>query len=106
MNAWLWGKLPSRHRGEGPSCACCSSPVLAVLLLVVFPWLEPTLPFNDVTVARQRSAREQHSARPLLRQGASRRTSTRMAFASFVAYSVRAASCTSLSTACSMIDAT
>ena len=50
MYAWIWRKLP----GPWPAKLIWSLAGLAatgvLLFLVVFPWLEPRLPFNDVTV--------------------------------------------------------
>lgn len=50
MYLWIWRKLPG---GLGAKIASSTVlVVLAVLLLlfVIFPWVEPRLPFNDVTV--------------------------------------------------------
>lgn len=51
MYAWIWRRLP----GPWPLRALISVvlvfAVLAVLFQVVFPWVEPRLPFNHVTVA-------------------------------------------------------
>ena len=50
MYAWLWRQLP------GPTPVRTVIAVLLLLLVVaalfawVFPWLEPRLPFTDVTV--------------------------------------------------------
>jgi len=50
MYSWIWRHLP----GGTPSKAVLSlilvAAVAALLLFVVFPWVEPRLPFNDVTV--------------------------------------------------------
>jgi hypothetical protein len=47
---WIWRKLP----GGMPSKLICSAilvlAVVALLFFVVFPYVEPRLPFNDVTV--------------------------------------------------------
>ncbi len=52
MYAWIWRHLPG---GTGARIALSVVLVLAVvalLLFVVFPWVEPRLPFDDVTVDR------------------------------------------------------
>jgi hypothetical protein len=50
MYSWIWRHLP----GGGASKALISLLLLlavcALLLFVVFPWAEPYLPFNGVTV--------------------------------------------------------
>ncbi|MGY1915026.1 hypothetical protein [Blastococcus sp. SYSU DS0973] len=50
MYGWIW-----RHLSGGRGLKAAQSLVLvlavcALLLLVVFPWVEPRLPWNDVTV--------------------------------------------------------
>ena len=61
--AWMWRKLPgpwpvklleALRGARGRRRCCCSS--------VVFPWLEPRLPFNDVTVDERTSARAPSAA--------------------------------------------
>jgi len=48
--AWLWHRLP----GPSPVRAALSFllflALVVVLFLWVFPWIEPKLPFTDVTV--------------------------------------------------------
>ncbi|MFN8167967.1 MAG: hypothetical protein U0S36_04205 [Candidatus Nanopelagicales bacterium] len=59
MYAALWRKLP----GPWPAKLIWSSALLAgtvaLLFSVVFPWLEPRLPFNDVTVDETTSGPEE-----------------------------------------------
>lgn len=50
MYGWLWRKLPGGVPGKLASSTVLLVAVLAVLFFVVFPWAEPRLPFNDVTV--------------------------------------------------------
>ena len=56
MYAWLWRHLP------GPAPVRAVIAVLMLLMIVValfswvFPWLEPRLPFTDVTVDTSSSA--------------------------------------------------
>jgi hypothetical protein len=56
MYEWLWRHLP----GPWPLRALMSllllAAVVAVLFVVVFPWAEPRLPFNDVTVTHSSSS--------------------------------------------------
>ncbi len=50
MYGWIWRHLP----GPTPVKAILALVLLVAVVLVlfqwVFPWLEPRLPFNDVTV--------------------------------------------------------
>jgi hypothetical protein len=48
--AWLWRHLPGPWPARVLGCAVLLVGVVAVLFLVVFPWVEPRLPFNHVTV--------------------------------------------------------
>ena len=50
MYGWMWRTLPGGLAGKVAGCAALSLGVLALLFLVVFPWAEPRLPWNDVTV--------------------------------------------------------
>ena len=50
MYAWLWRHLPGGRGGRLLSALVLLAAVVALLLLVVFPWAEPRLPFQDVTV--------------------------------------------------------
>ena len=56
MYAWIWNHLP------GPTSVRVLVAVVLVLAIVVllfgwvFPWLEPRLPFTDVTVDTSASA--------------------------------------------------
>lgn len=47
---WLWHKLPGGTVGKIVGALVLFALVVAVLFFVVFPWVEPRLPFNDVTV--------------------------------------------------------
>jgi hypothetical protein len=49
MYAWIWRKLPGPLPLKVAQAVVLLAVVLALLLLVVFPWAEPRLPFNDVT---------------------------------------------------------
>lgn len=52
MYGWIWRRLPGGLPGKLAGCAILLAAAVAVLFLVVFPWAEPRLPFNDVTVDR------------------------------------------------------
>jgi accessory gene regulator protein AgrB len=47
---WLWRKLPGNTAGKVAGCLVLFVAVVAVLFFVVFPYVEPRLPFNNVTV--------------------------------------------------------
>ena len=47
---WIWGHLPGRTWSKALIALVLVVAVVALLLFVVFPWAEPHLPFNDVTV--------------------------------------------------------
>ncbi|HEY9390979.1 MAG TPA: hypothetical protein VIR27_14600 [Mycobacteriales bacterium] len=51
MYTWIWRKLPGNTAAKVTGAAILILAVSALLLFVVFPWVEPRLPFNDVTVA-------------------------------------------------------
>ena len=50
MYSWIWRHLPGRHRSKALLALVLVVAVVALLLFVVFPWVEPRLPFSDVTV--------------------------------------------------------
>lgn len=50
MYEWIWRKLPGGLPGKLVGSTVLILAVVAVLFLVVFPWAEPRLPWNDVTV--------------------------------------------------------
>ena len=50
MYTWIWRKLPGGLPGKLVGSAVLVLAGVALLFLVVFPWAEPRLPFNDVTV--------------------------------------------------------
>ena len=52
MYGWLWRHLPGDRRLKALQSLLLVLAVCALLLFVVFPWVEPQLPFNDVTVDR------------------------------------------------------
>ncbi len=50
MYAWIWHHLPGPTALRVVICAVALTAIVAVLFMWVFPWLEPRLPFTDVTV--------------------------------------------------------
>ncbi len=50
MYAWLWNHLPGPTAVRALIAAVAFVALVAVLFTWVFPWLEPRLPFTDVTV--------------------------------------------------------
>ena len=50
MYGWIWRHLPGGTWSKALLSPVLVVAVCALLLFVVFPWVEPHLPFNDVTV--------------------------------------------------------
>lgn len=50
MYAALWRSLPGPWPVKAVQVLVLGGGVVALLFLVVFPWVEPRLPFNDSTV--------------------------------------------------------
>jgi hypothetical protein len=50
MYAWIWNQLPGPTTVRVMICALALVALVIVLFTWVFPWLEPRLPFTDVTV--------------------------------------------------------
>ena len=50
MYVWIWRRLPGGLPGKLTGSAVLLVAVLALLFLLVFPWAERRLPFNDVSV--------------------------------------------------------
>ncbi|MBA0124084.1 hypothetical protein H0B56_00835 [Haloechinothrix sp. YIM 98757] len=50
MYAWLWRHLPGPRPVRALIALALIVGVIALLMLVVFPWAEPLLPFNNVSV--------------------------------------------------------
>ena len=50
MYGWLWHKLPGGLPGKIGACTVLFVGVVALLFFVVFPWVDPRLPFNQVTI--------------------------------------------------------
>ncbi len=49
MYGWIWRHLPGPTALRVVAALLLVIGVVAVLLFVVFPWVEPRLPFSDVT---------------------------------------------------------
>jgi len=47
---WIWRHLPGNTPAKTLLALVLVAAVCAVLLFAVFPWVEPMLPFTDVTV--------------------------------------------------------
>jgi hypothetical protein len=50
LYAWIWRSLPGGTRRKALLSLLLAAAVIALFLFVVFPWVEPRLPFGDVTV--------------------------------------------------------
>ena len=50
MYGWIWRHLPGGTASRAIVSAVLVLGICALLLFVVFPGVEPRLPFNDVTV--------------------------------------------------------
>ncbi|NIH77624.1 hypothetical protein [Amycolatopsis viridis] len=50
MYGWIWRRLPGPAGVKAAVALVLVLGVIALLLFVVFPWLEPMLPFNQVSV--------------------------------------------------------
>ncbi|HVK20330.1 MAG TPA: hypothetical protein VM677_03110 [Actinokineospora sp.] len=49
MYGWIWRHLPGPTAVRAVTALLLVAGVVALLMFVVFPWLEPKLPFNQVT---------------------------------------------------------
>lgn len=49
MYSWIWRHLPGSPAAKLLQALLLITAVLTLLMLVVFPWVEPRLPFNAVT---------------------------------------------------------
>ena len=52
MYVWIWRHLPGPLAARLAQAALLLLAVSALLLFVVFPWLEPHLPIDHATVSR------------------------------------------------------
>ena len=53
MYVWLWHRLPGTLPVRLLQVLLLVAAVAALLLFVIFPWIEPHLPINQVTVNNQ-----------------------------------------------------
>ncbi|MBM7771059.1 hypothetical protein JOD54_001263 [Actinokineospora baliensis] len=49
MYGWIWRHLPGPVLVRVLTAVVLVAGVVALLMFVVFPWVEPKLPFNQVT---------------------------------------------------------
>ncbi|MER6989444.1 hypothetical protein ABT337_14200 [Saccharopolyspora hirsuta] len=49
MYGWIWRHLPGGTGAKAVQAVLLVALAVALLLFVVFPWLDPLLPFNEVT---------------------------------------------------------
>lgn len=56
MYVWIWRRLPGGLPGKLVGSLLLLVAVGAVLFFVVFPYVEPRLPFGDVTVSTDSAA--------------------------------------------------
>jgi hypothetical protein len=50
MYGWFWRHLPGGTVSKAALSLVLALAVVALLFFVVFPWAEPHLPFNSVTI--------------------------------------------------------
>ncbi|MET7990562.1 hypothetical protein AB0F91_17690 [Amycolatopsis sp. NPDC023774] len=50
MYAWIWRRLPGPFAAKLAIAVVLVLGIIALLMFVVFPWLDPLLPFNEVSV--------------------------------------------------------
>lgn len=50
MYGWIWRKLPGGTFAKLVGCLVLFALTVAVLFLLVFPAIEPLLPFDNITV--------------------------------------------------------
>ena len=53
MYTWIWRHLPGGLPGKLLGTLVLLAGAVALLFFVVFPWAEPRLPFNQVTVPQE-----------------------------------------------------
>jgi hypothetical protein len=53
MYAWIWRHLPGAVWLRALLCAVLAVLIVALLFLVVFPWLDDVLGINEVTIDSQ-----------------------------------------------------
>ncbi len=53
MYVWIWRHLPGPVGAKLAEVLLLLAVVCALLLFVIFPWIEPHLPINQVTVPQK-----------------------------------------------------
>jgi hypothetical protein len=53
MYVWIWRRLPGPMAAKLAQVLVLVALVSALLLFVIFPWIEPHLPINQVTVPKK-----------------------------------------------------
>jgi hypothetical protein len=61
---WIWRNLPGGLPGRLAGSFVLLLAALALLFFLVFPWAEPRLPFNNVTVDQNGTTSQQPSPTP------------------------------------------
>ncbi|MEO7193507.1 MAG: hypothetical protein ABIZ05_01595 [Pseudonocardiaceae bacterium] len=51
MYSWIWRHLPGARAAKLLQALLLVAAVVTLLMLVVFPWVESCLPFNEVTTS-------------------------------------------------------
>ncbi|MGH3811153.1 MAG: hypothetical protein ACRDUV_01695 [Pseudonocardiaceae bacterium] len=62
MYSWIWRHLPGSRAVRVLQVMMLVASVVTLLLLVVFPWVEPRLPFNEVTTGAARATTDSADA--------------------------------------------
>ena len=57
MYGWLWRHLPGNTKLRIAQCLALFFGMAALLLFVVFPAVEPHLPFGNVTIHQQQQSK-------------------------------------------------
>jgi hypothetical protein len=69
MYGWIWHKLPGGLAGRLAGTIVLCAAVLALLFLVVFPWVSLRLPFEHSTVDPSNARQAQQGQRQLTSEG-------------------------------------
>ena len=64
MYTWIWRHLPGGLTGRLGGSFAVLLAALALLFFVIFPWAEPRLPFNNVTVDQNGTTSQTPSPTP------------------------------------------
>jgi hypothetical protein len=62
MYGWIWRRLPGNLAAKLIEGLVLLVGVLAVLFLVLFPWVEPRLPWNNINIDSPASSQPQSPA--------------------------------------------